>query len=230
MEYKTFLDMVDCATEDIESARHYMDVRGVEEHLIVAEYLQNYKAGKVSYREVATALRYDKRIRRILYKYIGYLEERIRAYISNRYSDKTNSLSLTDVIRKKLKKKSLYESLSEISFGQLILQSKKLPVEEKEELYSIASVDDKKLDAIIELRNEVAHNRFLLHRKFRPCKNAGYEEHSLRANIINLYNHLPEEIRNSFARELKASSEFRENKWQYQTEWCLIEQIIIKID
>ena len=114
MEYKAFLDIVDCATEDIESARHYMDVRGVEEHLILAEYLQNYKAGKVSYREVATALRYDKRIRRILYKYIGYLEERIRAYISNRYSDKTNSLSLTDMIRKKLKKKSLYESLSEI--------------------------------------------------------------------------------------------------------------------
>lgn len=105
MEYKTFLDIVDCATEDIESARHYMDVRGVEEHLIVAEYLQNYKAGKVSYREVATALRYDKRIRRILYKYIGYLEERIRAYISNRYSYKTNSLSLTDVIRKKTKEK-----------------------------------------------------------------------------------------------------------------------------
>ena len=88
MEYKAFLDIVDCAAEDIESARHYMDVRGVEEHLIVAEFLQSYKAGKVSYREVATALRYDKRIRRILYKYIGYLEERIRAYISNRYSGK----------------------------------------------------------------------------------------------------------------------------------------------
>ena len=92
------------------------------------------------------------------------------------------------------------------------------------------NIDDKNLDAIIELRNEVAHNRFLLHRKFKPCKNTGYEEHSLRANIINLYNHLPEEIRNSFARELKASSEFSENKWQYQTEWSLIEQIIIKID
>lgn len=105
-----------------------------------------------------------------------------------------------------------------------------MPVEEKEELYSIGFVDDKNLDAIIELRNEVAHNRFLLHRKFRPCKNTGYEEHSLRANIINLFNHLPEEIRNSFARELKASSEFSESKWQYQTEWSLIEQIIIKID
>ena len=229
MDYKAFLDMVDCDAESIESARHYMDVRGVEEHLIVAEYLKKYKAGKVSYSEVATALRYDKRIRRILYKYIGYLEERIRAYIANKYSDKTNSLSLTDMIRKKLKKKSLYESLSEISFGQLILQSKKLLVEEKEELYSIASVDDKNLDAIIELRNEVAHNRFLLHRSFRPCKNTGYEEHSLRANIINLYNHLPEEIRDSFARELNESHEFSGNKWKYQTEWNLIEQIIMKI-
>ena len=230
MEYKAFLDIVDCAAEDIESARHYMDVRGVEEHLIVAEYLQNYKAGKVSYREVATALRYDKRIRRILYKYIGYFEERIRAYIANRYSDKTGGLSLTDTVRKKLKKKTLYEALSEISFGQLILQSKHLPEEEKKELFSADSINHKHLDAIIELRNEVSHNRFLLHRKFRPCKNTGYEEHSLRANIINLYNHLPEEIRDSFARELNASSEFSENKWQYQTEWNLIEQIIIKID
>jgi len=230
MEYKAFLDIVDCAAEDIESARHYMDVRGVEEHLIVAEYLQNYKAGKVSYREVATALRYDKRIRRILYKYIGYLEERIRAYISNRYSDKTDCLKLTYTVKNNLKTYSLYESLSEISFGQLILQSKKLTEEEKNELFSADSINHKHLDAIIELRNEVSHNRFLLHRKFRPCKNTGYEEHSLRANIINLYNHLPEEIRNSFARELNASSEFRENKWQYQTEWNLIEQIIIKID
>ena len=230
MEYKAFLDIVDCAAEDIESARHYMDVRGVEEHLIVAEYLQNYKAGKVSYREVATALRYDKRIRRILYKYIGYLEERIRAYISNRYSGKTDCLKLTYTVKNNLKTYSLYESLSEISFGQLILQSKKLTEEEKKELFSVDSISHKHLDAIIELRNEVSHNRFLLHRKFRPCKNTGYEEHSLRANIINLYNHLPEEIRNSFARELNASSEFRENKWQYQTEWNLIEQIIIKID
>lgn len=230
MEYKAFLDIVDCAAEDIESARHYMDVRGVEEHLIVAEYLQNYKAGKVSYREVATALRYDKRIRRILYKYIGYLEERIRAYISNRYSGKTDCLKLTYTVKNNLKTYSLYESLSEISFGQLILQSKKLTEEEKKELFSADSINHKHLDAIIELRNEVSHNRFLLHRKFRPCKNTGYEEHSLRANIINLYNHLPEEIRNSFAREINACAEFRENKWQYQTEWNLIEQIIIKID
>lgn len=140
MEYKTFLDIVDCATEDIESARHYMDVRGVEEHLIVAEYLQNYKAGKVSYREVATALRYDKRIRRILYKYIGYLEERIRAYISNRYSGKTDCLKLTYTVKNNLKTYSLYESLSEISFGQLILQSKKLTEEEKKELFSADSI------------------------------------------------------------------------------------------
>lgn len=230
MKYKEFLDIVDCAAEDEESARHYLDVRGVEEHLIVAQYLQNQKAGKVTYREVATALRYDKRIRRILYKYIGYLEERIRAYIANRYSDNTDCLNLTDMIGKKLIKKSLYEALSEISFGQLILQSKNLSAKEKEELFSSNSVNDKNLDAIIELRNEVAHNRFLLHRTFRPCKNTGYEEHTLRANIINFYNHLPKEIREGFARELNASSEFSENKWQYQTEWCMIEQIIIKID
>lgn len=230
MEYKTFLDTVDCAPEDMKNACHYMDVRGVEEHLIVARYLQKYKTEKITYQEVATALRYDKRIRRILYKYIGYLEERIRAYIANKYSDKTDLLSLTDMIRKKVGKKSLYEALSETSFGQLIFQSKKLPAEEKKELYSVDSVNDRNLDAIIELRNEVSHNRFLLHRKFRPCKNTGYQERSLCANIINLYNHLPEDIRVSFAKEINACAEFRENKWQYQTEWDLIEQIIIKID
>ena len=230
MEYKTFLDTVDCAPEDMVNACHYMDVRGVEEHLIVARYLQKYKTEKITYQEVATALRYDKRIRRILYKYIGYLEERIRAYIANKYSDKTDLLSLTDMIRKKVGKKSLYEALSETSFGQLIFQSKKLPAEEKEELYSVDSVNDRNLDAIIELRNEVSHNRFLLHRKFRPCKNTGYQERSLCANIINLYNHLPEDIRVSFTKEINACAEFRENKWQYQTEWDLIEQIIIKID
>lgn len=230
MKYKIFLDKINCDEKDIGSARHYMDVRGIEEHLIVAEYLQSYKPNKVTYQEVATALRYDKRIRRILYKYIGYFEERIRAYIANKYSDKTDLLSLTDVIRKKLRKQSLYEALSEISFGQLILQSKKLPAEEKEELYSMDSVNDRNLDAIIELRNEVAHNRFLLHRKFRPCKNAGYEEHSLCANIINFYNHLPNKIRDSFAREINSSSEPSENKWQYQTEWKLMEEVIIKIN
>lgn len=230
MQYKTFLDTVDCAPEDMKNACYYMDVRGVEEHLIVARYLQKYKTEKITYQEVATALRYDKRIRRILYKYIGYLEERIRAYIANKYSDKTDLLSLTNMIRKKVVKKSLYEALSETSFGQLIFQSKKLPAEEKEELYSVDSVNDRNLDAIIELRNEVSHNRFLLHRKFRPCKNTGYQERSLCANIINLYNHLPEDIRVSFAKEINACAEFRENKWQYQTEWDLIEQIIIKID
>ena len=65
----------------------------------MAEFLQSYKAGKVSYREVATALRYDKRIRRVIFKYIGFLEEKMRAYIANEYSDKVGSLQLIDELK-----------------------------------------------------------------------------------------------------------------------------------
>ena len=229
MDYKMFFDVVECGEEDKANARYYMDVRGIEEHLLVAEYLQRHKSGKVTYREVATALRYDKRIRRILYKFIGYLEERIRAYIANRYSDRIECLSLTQRVENGLAKKSLYEVLSEITLGQLILQAKGLPPEEKQELFSTEEIKDKNLDAIIALRNEVAHNRFLLHRSFRACESRGISGCTLYANIVNLYNHLPEDIRRSLASEINDSENFNENKWPHQTEWELAPQIVIKI-
>ncbi len=193
MNYDTFFDKIYIEDIDKTKAIYYLDARGISEHIFVAEYLQSLKAEKVTYDEVATAFRYDKRIRRIIYKYIGFLEEYLRAYLTNHFINKLSHLEMTKVLSKLLDKfNDLYLAVSQLTFGNLILQIKKLPVSYRHNIFKI-DTKNKNLDALVGLRNEVNHNRFLLHNKsLLSCTVGTNSGRSLWANIINLYNHLPE--------------------------------------
>lgn len=231
MNYDDFFEKISIEEIDKTKAIYYLDNRGIREHIFVAEYLQSLKAEKVTYNEIATAFRYDKRIRRIIYKYIGFLEEYLRAYIINHFNSNVNELETTKVLFELLKKyKDLYSAVSQLTFGNLISQVKKLPISHRNNIFKI-DTKNKNLDALVGLRNEVNHNRFLLHNKsLRSCtvgKNSG---RSLWANIINLSNHLPENLKERLTEEIKIAKEPGKIKLDTQVSWVLLEEIIIDIN
>jgi len=103
MKAHEFIELIEIKQEEIDKAKHYLDLKGVNLHHSIYSYLSSYTASKINYCEIATTYRYDKRIRKVLYKYIGLLEEKIRAFIDNKYSDEMDQLKLTTKIASTLK-------------------------------------------------------------------------------------------------------------------------------
>lgn len=230
MTYDDFFNLVNIVEADKAKAIYYLDVRGISEHIFVAKYLQSLKVEKVTYAEVATAFRYDKRIRRIIYKYIGFLEEYIRAYIVNKYENDYSQISLFKNANKSIrKKKNLYEFISDLSFGELKAQVLLLPQNDIKDLFHKGSTS-KNLKALVGLRNEVNHNRFLLHnRSLKECRVGSMKQCSLYANIVNLANHLPKNSSDAFVEEVNNATIPKEKKYDNQIGWTLLPDIIIKI-
>ncbi len=231
MNYDAFFDKVIIEEIDKAKAIYYLNSRGICEHIFVADYLQSLKADKVTYDEVATAFRYDKRIRRIIYKFIGFLEEYLRAYITNHFNTNVNQLETTNVLLELLNKyHDLYLAVSQLTFGNLISQVKKLPLSHRNNIFNI-DTKNKNLDALVGLRNEVNHNRFLLHNKsLRSCtvgKNSG---RSLWANIMNLSNHLPENTKKGLIEEIEIAKVEGKINFDSQVKWDLLTEIILDIN
>ena len=88
----------------------------------------------------------------------------------------------------------------------------------------------KNIDALIELRNAVMHNKFLLmYRGFEMCYFAkGRKGSTLRDNILNLVNFLPEDVGKNCIKDINACKENRNT--EKDTEWDLPEQAIVVIE
>lgn len=64
----TFFSLIEIKEEEKDSAKEFIKLRGLQEHILMANYLASHLENnrKPTYSEVATAFRYDKRIRRIV--------------------------------------------------------------------------------------------------------------------------------------------------------------------
>ena len=137
MTYEGFWNKIIITEEEKKKSVHYLQYRGIDEHDHVRQHLESLSGEKVSYAEIATAFRYDKRIRRVLYKYIGLMEESIRAYIANKYSDNLSKLKRSAPMKTNLKKfGTLSIALSELTFCQLITQVLILSEIDKKEIFA----------------------------------------------------------------------------------------------
>ena len=86
------------------------------------------------------------------------------------------------------------------------------------------------MSAVVRLRNEICHNRFLLdNRQLAKC-NVGDKNSSLWSNVVNLFNLLPNYMKNKFKSEIEKAKVETDNKFDSQTEWDLLPQLIISID
>lgn len=236
MTYEEFWNKIIITEEEKEKSIHYLQYRGVDEHNYVRKHLESISGEKISYAKIATAFRYDKRIRRVLYKYIGLLEESIRAFISNKYSDSINQIKCSAQMKINLNKFGTFlTALSELTFCQLITQLLMLTEKDKKEIFAnnIKPNNLSKLSndlyAVVALRNEVSHNRFLLDNKNLKKCSVGDGNCSLWTNIINLKNYLPEPFRMQFAIDINDCAKEGKNNYSNQTQWELIDALILRI-
>lgn len=234
MTSEEFWDKIVISEKEKELSEYFLLYRGIAEHENIRIFLQSMQETTVTYSEIATVFRYDKRIRRIIFKYIGFLEEYIRAYISNTYEDNINRFQHTEAMNKSLNKTgNIFLALSDLTFGQLIYQVKRLSTEEKGIIFPYLKgnnlLSEKNLEALIVLRNEVYHNRFLLDNKRLSICSLWDNNNSLWINLINLANHLPDELRTNFIGEINSSKVCNKKQENYQTKWTLPESMIISL-
>ena len=233
---QSFYDIVDIKEEEKESARAFLNNKGITEHIRMAEYLSAFINRKPTYSEVATAFRYDKRIRRIIYKYLGLLEERIRAYLADRYE----TIGVIPNYQPKLIKKqkhlremststNTYDFVNELLFSNLINIVKKLGDNEKELVFS-GRVENKDLDAVVELRNAISHNRTILNYHYSIMSHDVGGASFVQSYALLLYGILPFNIRSNFMKEIKEASIQKDNTIDVQVEWKPLTYYIIKIE
>ncbi|MGD9901501.1 MAG: hypothetical protein AB7S44_03065 [Spirochaetales bacterium] len=226
MDTKEFFNSILIEEAEIEKANHYIETKGLYIHVAIRDMLLSRGIQKPSYKQIATVYRYDKRIRKILYEHIAYLEEFFRAYILNQYG---NNVKQSFWI-KRVNPNNLKNSLELLKFGELLSQVKKLP--NKEKVLIITSHFTKNIEALIELRNAVFHNKFLLvYLGFKKCfideEKSGF---SFRANLINLSNFLPQEVKKQFLKEIENSQyQKHEKPINNKTDWKLPSEVVIKL-
>jgi len=186
-------------------ATFYIKMKGISFHkkiMIHLGYEFNGNSETIDWKKVSSLLRYDKRLREKIYIYLATFEEYIRSYISNKYEDyKSQEFWLATSLRKKSIKEKIEsgilvsEVLEETEFGELILQVKQLPLEDKELIFEITDFLDENLEAVRVLRNAVSHHCLLHEYKFKKCRVDNIESDSLEHNIKNLRQLLPQEYR-----------------------------------
>lgn len=224
INYNSFFELIEIEENEIEQAKEYINLRGLQEHILMAEYLASFIVDrKPTYKEVATAFRYDKRIRRILYKYIGLLEERFRACICNNFTS-PSQLGLNT-------NNSLYECIHSSLFSTLVNVVWSLDSSYKNSLFKTNNVLRKNLKALVELRNAISHNRTIInYRDFESVTlSNGEKGHSLLLNIKNLIEILPENIAESCINEINDASRPGVKKLSNQVEWSLLPSLILKV-
>lgn len=188
--------------EERDNALFYIDMKGLYLHIMIYDYLSKETGNDhISWKQISDELRKDKGLRDVLYIYLATLEEYIRAYISNKYSDNTdqpfwiNGWKKHNKISDNIKKGNpLFLVLQDVDFGTLVKQTLSLPQNDIENLFG-GNGSKENLEAIKKLRNCVGHHQFLKTCKLKTCCVDGVESNSLIDNIKNLCQLLPVEYR-----------------------------------
>lgn len=231
MDTKEFFNGLEIEEKDKHKAEIYIKSKGLFAHMQIKNKLLAWSNKAIKYSQIASFYRYDKRIRIVLYKYIAYLEEYYRAILLDNFSDSTEQNFWIKIIADKINSGIRLDIILEnLGFRSLLNQIKLLPDNLKEYSFNYNKPIRKNIDALIELRNAVMHNKFLLmYRGFEMCYFAkGRKGSTLRDNILNLVNFLPEDVGVNCIKDINACKENRNT--EKDTEWDLPEQAIVVIE
>lgn len=169
----------------------YLDLKGIGNHVLIANEIGLNETGKIEYKKVSDLYRYDKRLRIILYKFIAALEEQIRGFISNNYVSKQLSEESIKALNKNMDKNDIYEGLKNLSFNKLTEKVQLLNKNERKMLFPNVNDDylKKNLKAVVELRNAISHHRLILfYKEYKVCNINSKDDNDILHNILNLYN------------------------------------------
>ena len=92
---KYFFDSIIIKEEDIDRAKQAIYSKGIEKHIVILEMLKAWiNEDKVPYEYIASFYRYDKRLRKVLFVYISYLEEYYRSIILDQFRFDWSALAI----------------------------------------------------------------------------------------------------------------------------------------
>lgn len=232
MRTEEFFKDLEISEEDTVRAQKAIYSKGIEKHILIKEYLLNWRSvSKIKYAEIATTYRYDKRIRNVLYKYISYLEEFFRANILDSYINRIVQIFWIPKLKSLLEKnrQNLNAALENLSFRDLLKQMIALPEEIKDKCLFVKTHLKQNVDALVDLRNAVMHNKFLvLYKGFKFCYIDTKKDAGLKSNIMNLVNFLLQGVRDQAIADVNVCRKKGDNI--DKTEWVLPTQITINLN
>ena len=230
---KYFFENIIIKEEDIPRAKQAIYSKGIEKHIIILDMLKAWGTiEKIPYEYIASFYRYDKRLRKVLFVYISYLEEYYRSLILDRYRFDWSGLDANRYLDSLLHKhKDMDKALEKLDFSHLVNQIYKT----RDAFDNVFVFPDsahlkKNKDALIELRNCVMHNRFLLlYRGYKECyvSDSTLKSTTLKDNIQNLISFLPENIREKCKAEINGCAKERNNR--DKTDWLIPAFVIIDL-
>ncbi len=163
MNYNEFLKVL--TPEDKKDFEKYSRARGPQAYIIVLGALGEDVDSNTIYRNVSQIIRYDKGLKDLLFRYLGFMEETIKTYIFRNYDFKSDideveeykyAKQLNGIVERKSISDgditNLYKKFK-LSFGDIKLFLNN----ENDQTY-----DENLLENMRLLRNEVMHHRMLL--------------------------------------------------------------------
>lgn len=226
-----FYKDIQIAEDDIPRAAKQLISKGIEKHILIKNYLLSWRKNtQIRYSEIATTYRYDKRMRNVLFKYISYIEEHFRAVILDNLANDVVKDPIPN-LKHLLGKNSndLNIALEDLLFSDLLKQVQRFPENIREKFYPINSHEWVNINALINLRNAVMHNKFImLYRGFKECFMKENKSATLKVNILNLTNFLPNEVSINLINEINECRKAKKNK--DKTKWDLPPQIAIVLE
>ncbi len=227
-----FLSTIDISPNELNNAKRDLFSKGIENHKEIRDALYSFRRKKVKYSEIASAYRYDKRIRFVLYRYISYIEEFFRARVVDFFVECSND-EKSEIFIKKKKPHNRIETVDEIyalDFNNLSALLIKIPNFESLCKFPPNEHIKQNIKALIVLRNAVMHNRFLqFFNSYKPCFYKGVKQAAtLRYNILNLMQFLPAEAAQKCKDEINKCKNYKNT--QDDVKWNLPKEIIIDLN
>lgn len=245
LELKNFLEKLNIKyySKEWNAASYFIRTKGLYIHEAIYKFLQDKLNNKreITYEEIATTFRYDKKLRNLLYKFIAMIEEKLISIISNFYGDKIDDIKIPEIKTKQdihknieelkngLKTNSIWQIFKNLDFYWTIIIFCKNAKEYmwKNWLFKSNSMQEVKdsLHKIRKLRNIVNHNKMLF-------LELTLDEIMKYLNAFK--NVLSDEEWNSFKKKIEKCSEedndiLSENWHEKQVAWQLLECIKISL-
>ena len=199
-------------------ASRYLEFKGVMNHINIINFLIDDGVNiydeekKIKYSIVKSFYRYDKRLRKIAYKFIATFEEYIKAQMCltdidiisewHKQRARWNHNKKQKQHEVKGKKLNKAEMLSEMSLGKLIEIMMKA---KKKDCEKFSEYEKDGLNSILKLRNKTSHFSMI------TTSNKLNQSNELKQSMINLKNYLPEYYRNFFVNEIEKAFEIIKN-------------------
>ena len=227
-----FLSTIDISIDELKYAKRDLFSKGIENHKEIRDTIYSFRRKKVKYSEIASAYRYDKRIRLVLYKYISYIEEFFRARVVDFFFECSDDEKSKIFIKKKkpYDKIKTVDEIYTLDFKDLSALLKKIPNFESRCKFSPNGHIKQNIDALRVLRNAVMHNRFLqFFNSYEQCfYNDAKQPATLRYNIINMMQFLPVEAAQKCKLEINKCKNYRNT--QGDVKWTLPKELYIDLD